>query len=67
MKLKEQMQREGGDGLYLIWLLGIPIPVLLLFSCCEAAHRVREQVEVICLADACGPGGSGSSPGFRLS
>ena len=31
MKLKEQIKETGATGYILLWLLGIPIPVLLLF------------------------------------
>jgi len=31
MKIKENESREGAMGYMLLWLLGIPIPVLLLF------------------------------------
>jgi hypothetical protein len=31
MKIKEQAGQEGAMGYVLLWLLGIPIPILLLF------------------------------------
>jgi hypothetical protein len=31
MKLKEQIKERAATGYILLWLLGIPIPVLLLF------------------------------------
>jgi hypothetical protein len=31
MKLKERLQQVGAAGYILLWLLGIPIPVLFLF------------------------------------
>ena len=31
MKLKEQIKETGATGYILLWLLGITIPVLLLF------------------------------------
>ena len=31
MKLKERIREMGAAGYILLWLLGIPIPVLLLF------------------------------------
>jgi len=31
MKLKERIREMGATGYILLWLLGIPIPVLLLF------------------------------------
>jgi hypothetical protein len=31
MKLKEQIKETGAAGYILLWLLGIPVPVLLLF------------------------------------
>ena len=31
MKLKEQVKQAGATGYILLWLLGIPVPVLLLF------------------------------------
>jgi hypothetical protein len=31
MKLKEKIQEAGAAGYMLLWLLGVPIPVLLLF------------------------------------
>ncbi len=31
MKLKERIKEAGAMGYILLWLLGIPIPVLLLF------------------------------------
>ncbi len=31
MKLKEQIKEMAAAGYILLWLLGIPIPVLLLF------------------------------------
>jgi len=31
MKLKERIRETGAAGYILLWLLGIPIPVLLLF------------------------------------
>jgi hypothetical protein len=31
MKLKEKIREAGAAGYILLWLLGVPIPVLLLF------------------------------------
>jgi hypothetical protein len=31
MKLKEKIEQLGAIGYILLWLLGVPIPVLLLF------------------------------------
>jgi len=31
MKLKEKIQEQAASGYILLWLLGVPIPVLLLF------------------------------------
>jgi hypothetical protein len=31
MKLKEKIEQQGATGYILLWLLGVPIPVLLLF------------------------------------
>jgi hypothetical protein len=31
MKLKEPIKQAGATGYILLWLLGVPIPVLLLF------------------------------------
>jgi len=31
MKLKEKIQEHAASGYILLWLLGVPIPVLLLF------------------------------------
>jgi hypothetical protein len=31
MKLKEKIEQWGATGYILLWLLGVPIPVLLLF------------------------------------
>ena len=31
MKLKKRIMEEGAWGYILLWLLGVPIPVLLLF------------------------------------
>ena len=31
MKLNEKIQEKGAAGYILLWLLGVPIPVLLLF------------------------------------
>jgi len=31
MKLKEKIEQLGAMGSILLWLLGVPIPVLLLF------------------------------------
>ena len=31
MKLKEKIEEVGASGYILLWLLGVPIPVLLLF------------------------------------
>jgi hypothetical protein len=31
MKLKEQIKQAAAAGYILLWLLGIPVPVLLLF------------------------------------
>ena len=31
MKIKNQIKQAGAAGYILMWLLGIPIPVLLLF------------------------------------
>jgi hypothetical protein len=31
MKLKEKIEQVGASGYILLWLLGVPIPVLLLF------------------------------------
>ncbi len=31
MKIKEQAGQEGAMGYVLLWILGIPIPILLLF------------------------------------
>jgi hypothetical protein len=31
MKLKQRIKEEGAAGYILAWLLGIPIPILLLF------------------------------------
>jgi hypothetical protein len=31
MKLKQKIQQVGAAGYMLLWLLGVPIPVLLLF------------------------------------
>jgi hypothetical protein len=30
MKLKERVKRAGATGYILLWLLGIPLPILLL-------------------------------------
>jgi len=31
MKLKEKIEQQGAAGYILMWLLGVPIPILLLF------------------------------------
>ena len=31
MKLKEKIEEQAASGYILLWLLGVPIPVLLLF------------------------------------
>jgi len=31
MRLKEKIEQAGATGYILLWLLGIPVPVLLLF------------------------------------
>jgi hypothetical protein len=31
MKLKDRIKQAGAAGYILLWLLGIPIPILLLF------------------------------------
>ena len=31
MKLKERIEQVGATGYILLWLLGIPIPILILF------------------------------------
>jgi hypothetical protein len=31
MKLKERIEQVGATGYILLWLLGIPIPILFLF------------------------------------
>lgn len=31
MKIKDKIGQEGAMGYVLLWLLGIPVPVLLLF------------------------------------
>jgi hypothetical protein len=31
MKLKEKIEEQAATGYILLWLLGVPIPVLLLF------------------------------------
>jgi hypothetical protein len=31
MKLKERIEQLGASGYILLWLLGVPIPILLLF------------------------------------
>lgn len=31
MKLKERIEQLGATGYILLWLLGVPIPILLLF------------------------------------
>lgn len=32
MKWRERIERGEGSGYILLWLLGVPIPVLLLFA-----------------------------------
>jgi hypothetical protein len=39
MKLKRKIGEAGLTGYILLWLLGIPIPILLLSSCCGAARN----------------------------
>jgi hypothetical protein len=31
MKLKEKIEQQAASGYILLWLLGVPIPILLLF------------------------------------
>ena len=31
MKLRERIKQAGATGYILLWLLGVPIPILLLF------------------------------------
>jgi len=31
MKLKEKIEQQGATGYVLLWLLGVPIPILFLF------------------------------------
>ena len=50
MKFIESAKEKGAAGYILLWLLGIPIPILLIIFSCGVAHRIREQVGD-CLAD----------------
>ena len=39
MRLTNRIKQAGATGYILLWLLGIPIPILLLTFYCEVAHK----------------------------
>jgi hypothetical protein len=39
VRLTNRIKQAGATGYILLWLLGIPIPILLLIFCSEGAHK----------------------------
>jgi hypothetical protein len=47
MHLARKIEQAGATGYILLWLLGIPIPILILIFYCEVAHKHRRQDSIV--------------------